>query len=121
MRSILDEVDPSSLRLVFRSVFRHLQRGKNLEAMTFIDGYHLLSGDGSGFYSSSKVSSDYCMRKVTRKGDNKYYLQMYAAAFVHPDQKEVVPVEVINRFSWVTDLEITWENTMDIMRARRTR
>ena len=99
MRTILDPVDPAALRPVFRSVFRHLQRGKNLEAMTFLDGYYLLSGDGSGFYSSSKVSSDYCMRKVTRKGETKYYQQMYAAAFVHPDHKEVVPVfpEMITR------------------------
>ena len=99
MRTILDELDPATLRLVFRSIFRHLQRGKNLEGMTFLDGYYLLSGDGSGFYSSSRVSSEYCMRKVTRKGKTKYYQQMYAAAFVHPDHKEVVPVfpEMITR------------------------
>ena len=99
MRTILDEFDPAALRPVYRSVFRHLQRGKNLEAMTFLDGYYLLSGDGSGFYSSSKVSSEYCMRKVTRKGETKYYQQMYAAAFVHPDHKEVIPVfpEMITR------------------------
>jgi hypothetical protein len=92
MRTILDGVNPESLRPVFCSVFRHLQRGKNLEAMTYLDGYYLLSGDGTGFYSSSEVSSDYCMRKTTRKGETKYYQQMYAAAFVHPDHKEVVPV-----------------------------
>ena len=99
MRTILDEIDPTALRPVFRGVFRHLQRGKNLEGMTFIDGHYLVSGDGSGFYSSSKVSSEYCMRKVTRNGETKYYQQMYAAAFVHPDHKEVVPVfpEMITR------------------------
>ena len=99
MRTILNPVDPEALRPAFQGIFRHLQRGKNLEAMTFLGGYYLLSGDGSGFYSSSKVSSDYCLRTVSRKGETKYQLQMYAAAFVHPDQKEVVPVfpEMINR------------------------
>lgn len=99
MRTILDPVDPEALRPAFRGIFRHLQRGKNLEAMTFLGGYYLLSGDGSGFYLSSKVSSEYCLRKVSRKGETKYQQQMYAAAFVHPDQKEVVPVfpEMITR------------------------
>ena len=99
MRTILDGVAPDSLRPAFRSVFRHLQRGKNLEGMTFLDGYYLISGDGTGFYSSSKVSSEYCMRKVSGKNGTKYYQQMYAAAFVHPEHKEVVPVfpELITR------------------------
>lgn len=99
MRTILDDIDPSTLRPSYLNIFRHLQRGKNLEPMTCLGGHYLVSGDGSGFYSSSKVSSDYCLRKVTRKGETKYYLQMYAAALVHPNHKEVVPFspEMITR------------------------
>ncbi|WP_084813763.1 transposase [Desulfogranum japonicum] len=92
MRSALDDIAPNVLRPAFRTVFKHLQRGKALENMTFLDGHYLISGDGTGYYSSSKVSSDYCLKKVTRNGETKYYLQMYAAAIVHPDRKEVVPL-----------------------------
>jgi hypothetical protein len=40
MRDILDPVSPKVLRPVFRNVFRQLQRGKALEAMTFLDGHY---------------------------------------------------------------------------------
>ena len=92
MRDILDPLELSSLRVPFRSAFRQLQRGKNFEKMAFLDGHYLLSGDGTGYYSSEKVSSDYCMGKKNKNGNTLYYQQMYAAAFVHPDHKEVIPV-----------------------------
>lgn len=92
MRDILDPLDLSSLRAPFRSVFRALQRGKDFERMTFIDNHYLLSGDGTGFYSSEKVSSPYCLGKKQKNGRTMYYQQMYAAAFVHPEHKEVIPV-----------------------------
>ena len=92
MRTILDPLSLSSLRTPFRTVFRHLQRGKDLEKMAYIDGHYLLSGDGTGFYSSGKVSSPYCMAKKSRNGQTLYYQQMYAASFVRPDCKVVIPI-----------------------------
>jgi hypothetical protein len=92
MRTILDPLPLSSLRAPFRTVFRNLQRGKDFEKMAYFDGYYLLSGDGTGFYSSGKVSSPYCMSKKSRNGQTLYYQQMYAASFVRPDCKVVIPV-----------------------------
>lgn len=92
MRDILDEVGLSSLRAPFCSVFRQLQRGKDLEPMTILGGHYLASGDGTGFYSSAKVSSPYCLKRTHRNGVEMYYQQMYAAALVHPDHKEVIPL-----------------------------
>ena len=40
MREMLDPVSPASLRPLFTSVFRQLQRGKALEPMTFLDGHY---------------------------------------------------------------------------------
>nr|WP_320010304.1 transposase [uncultured Desulfobulbus sp.] len=91
MRAILDEVDPDYLRPAFRTVFRRLQRGKKLESMTLLGGHYLLSGDGTGFYSSTKVASSYCLKKTRRNGTELYYQQMYAAALVHPDWRELIP------------------------------
>lgn len=90
MRAILDEVDPAFLRPAFRTVIRRLQRGKKLESMTLLGGHYLLSGDGTGFYSSTKVTSPYCLKKTRRNGVELYYQQMYAAALVHPDCREVI-------------------------------
>ena len=56
MRTILDPLGLSLLRAPFRSVFRQVQRGKDFEKMAFLDGHYLLSGDGTGYYSSAKVS-----------------------------------------------------------------
>jgi hypothetical protein len=38
LRAILDPVAPESLRPVFKSLFRQLQRGKAIEPMVFRDG-----------------------------------------------------------------------------------
>ena len=40
MREILDPISPESLRPLFQSVFRQLQRGKALEPMAFLDDYY---------------------------------------------------------------------------------
>ena len=48
MRAILDAVAPEALHPVFTRVFRHVQRGKALEALAFLDGHDLLALDGTG-------------------------------------------------------------------------
>ena len=68
MRERLDPVAPESLRPVFRSVFRQLQRGKALEKMTFLDDHSLLALDGTGYFSSRTIHCDFCLQKVHRNG-----------------------------------------------------
>jgi hypothetical protein len=93
MRVIIDPIDPAYLRPAFKIPFRQLQRSKQLEQMQFIEGYYLLSLDGTGFFSSKKLFSDICMEKKNKKtGAITYYLQMLGAAIVHPDHKEVIPL-----------------------------
>lgn len=91
MREVLDHVIPKSLQFGFQEIFRILQRGKDLEPMTVLGGHYLVSGDGTGFYSSSKISSDDCLQKKLGNGKTLYHQQMYAAAIVHPDHREVIP------------------------------
>jgi len=92
MRAICDEVAPRHLRQPFRSIFRQLQRGKALEKMVWRDGHYLLALDGTGIYSSEKVSSPYCLKKKKKNGKEEYYQQMLGAAIVHPDHREVIPL-----------------------------
>jgi hypothetical protein len=91
MREILDPVSPKVLRPVFKSVFQQLQRGKALEALTFLDGHYLLALDGTGYFSSKTIHCASCLQKVHRNGSITYYHQMLGAAIVHPDVREVIP------------------------------
>lgn len=52
LREQLDFVSPSSLRRPFKKIFAKLQRGKVLEQYRYVDGYYLLSADGTGHFSS---------------------------------------------------------------------
>ena len=68
LRERLDEVAPRQLRAVFKRVFAGLQRGKGLEGFTCLDGPSLLSVDGTGYFSSSRVHGAHCCEKHHRDG-----------------------------------------------------
>ena len=93
MREILDPVSPKVLRPVFTSVFRQLQRGKALEPMAFLDGHYLLALDGTEYFSSKTIHCASCLHKVHRNGSITYSHQMLGAAIIHPDQREVIPLD----------------------------
>lgn len=99
MRTILDPLALIFLRAAFLTVFRQVQRGKDFEKMAYYDGHYLLSGDGTGYYSSTKVASPYCLVKKLKNGEILYYQQIYAASFVCPGCKVVIPTcpEVITQ------------------------
>jgi hypothetical protein len=92
MRVILDPVAPESLRPVFQSIFRQLQRGKALEAMVFLDGHYLVALDGTGYFSSKTRHCAACLHRVHRNGSSTYSHQMLGAAIIHPDQRTVSPL-----------------------------
>ena len=94
MREICDEIDPQKhIAPLFKDVFRHVQRGKALESFVFYDGHYFLPLDGTGIFSSQKLSCPFSMEKVNSKtGEVTYYHQLLGGAFVNPDFKEVIPV-----------------------------
>jgi hypothetical protein len=92
MRTILDQLTLSSIRASFRTVFRQLQRGKDFKKMAYYDGHYLLSGDGTGYYASTKVGSPTCLSYTLKNGETLHQQKMYAASFVHPDSNIVIPV-----------------------------
>jgi len=87
LRERLDEVDPDNIRPAFKKLFALMQRGKALEEFEYLDGYVLLSGDGTGHFSSSNVSCPYCCKKKHSNGTTTYYHQMFGVCVVHPDKK----------------------------------
>ncbi len=107
MREILDGVDPNDLRPLFTDAFRQLQRGKVLEQMVFMQGCYLLNLDGTGYFSSSKLYSDACMKKQHKNGKITYYLYAVGAAIVNPYYKEVIPLcpEIIRKQDGETKMD----------------
>lgn len=93
MRTILDDVEPAEVKLLFKDVFRQAQRGKVLEEFVFMEGYYLLSLDGTGYFSSKKIHCASCLKKTNQQtGEVTYHHQMLGAAIVHPDLKVVMPL-----------------------------
>ena len=72
MREILDPVNPERVRPAFKTVLRHLQRGKALEAMVFVEGHYLLALDGTGYFSSQEIHCDSCLEQHHRNGTVTY-------------------------------------------------
>jgi hypothetical protein len=92
LRERLDEVNPEYIRPVFKKIFALFQRGKGLEEYAYLDGHILLSGDGTGHFSSSTVCCEHCCKKEHANGTVTYYHQMFGVCVVHPDKKNVVPL-----------------------------
>ena len=55
-------------------------------------GRYLLSVDGTGHFSSSKVHCANCCEKRHKDGTTTYYHQSLCAVLVHPQRREVLPV-----------------------------
>jgi hypothetical protein len=92
LRERLDDIDPEYIRPAFKRVFASFQRGKGLEEFEYLDGHVLISGDGTGHFSSSNVCCPQCCVKELQNGTKTYYHQMFGACIVHPDKKNVIPL-----------------------------
>ena len=68
MREVIDEVESQELEPLFEDFFRPLQRGKHLEGYRVLKDYHVISVDGSGYFSSDKIHCSGCLKKETKKG-----------------------------------------------------
>jgi hypothetical protein len=92
MRERLDPIDPQTLRLAFKTLFRKIQRGKVLEDYAFMHGRYLLSLDGTGVFSSHQVHCKNCCERHHSNGSITYHHQILSAVLVHPKRKEVFPL-----------------------------
>lgn len=95
MRQILDAVPPDALRPAFRAVISECQRGGVLEDFKCLDDRLLVSIDGTGLFSSTKVHCPHCGVRKQRRGSSKieYYHQMLVSAIVSPNVKTVLALD----------------------------
>jgi hypothetical protein len=96
LRDIMDEVNPKHLRRIFSSLFAEIQKTKVFSNYEFIknngEAHYLISLDGTGYFSSHKISCDQCIRYHDKEDSDKeirFGHNVLAASMVHPDQREV--------------------------------
>lgn len=93
MREVADPVDPSDLAPIYSEIFRQGPRGKILKSFVFLDKYYLVSVDGTQSLSSKTIHWVSCLESPNATtGEVPYSPQLLAAALVHPDRAEVIPV-----------------------------
>lgn len=92
LREQLDNSPSDKLEEVFSDYFRQLQRAKQLENYQFLPGKYLIVLDGSGYFSSHKISCPSCLVTTPKKGSPRYHHQILQAVLIHPDCKQVIPL-----------------------------
>jgi hypothetical protein len=92
IRRLLDEVDPHTLRPLFTTVFKQIQRSGKLQERVFYDGHYLIANDGTTYHSSTKVSCDSCLCKKHRNGVTEHSHACLGSVIVHPEYRTVFPL-----------------------------
>ena len=90
IRTVIDHIPPTALEEAFSDFLHRLQRGKQLADYQLIEGMHLVSMDGSQYFSSGKIHCPHCLS--SGKSKKRYYHQILQAAVVHPDMRQVLPL-----------------------------
>jgi hypothetical protein len=93
MRKILDEVNPAPLRQSFRSFYELLRQTKVVKEYEYFEGMSLVSVDGVEHFCSNRVHCEQCTTKQHRNGQTSYHHALLAAVMVHPDKREVFPLD----------------------------
>ena len=91
LREVLDEVNPEDLRPATVDIIQNVQRQGELKRFEYLGGY-LVSIDGTGHYSSTKIACPDCCEKHHSNGNIEYYHQLLASSIVHPEMNTVLPL-----------------------------
>jgi hypothetical protein len=92
LRKCLDGVDPALLNPAFKVLLDGLRSGKILDQKRVLGGYLAVSGDGTGYFCTTKNPCPHCLTRQLRNGEVQYHHQLLAACVVHPEQDTVFPV-----------------------------
>ena len=92
-RKTLDQVNPNALKHIFNHLYFYLKKQGWLKAYEVREGFKIISLDGVHHYSSEKVKCEHCLVKEHRDGSKIYQHSMLAAVMVHPDKREVYPID----------------------------
>ena len=91
IRTLLDGIEPGSLREVFSRNLRIADEAGAIKPYRVLDGGVLMALDGLWYYSSQEIQCEHCLHK-TRAGETTYYHSVVAGAIVRPGNNAVLPV-----------------------------
>ena len=100
VRGILDSLDPNYLRPIFAACFNRLSQAGVVRQYRYHQQQVIVSVDGVEHFCSTTVHCPSCTTRKHRNGEMSYHHSGLAAVLVHPDQKEVFPLDfepVLNR------------------------
>jgi len=93
MRGILDQFDPAHLRPLFRDFFTLLSKAGLVGQYQDRQKRVIVSVDGVEHFCSTKIHCSSCTTRQHRDGQTSYHHAGLAAVMVHPEQKEVIPLD----------------------------
>jgi hypothetical protein len=93
MRGILDQFDPSLLRPLFSDLFNLLSEAGIIREYQDRQKRVIVSVDGVEHFCSTKIHCPSCTTRKRRNGEISYHHAGLAAVMVHPEQKEVFPLD----------------------------
>jgi hypothetical protein len=88
IRNLLDPVDPAQLREPFWEIYHGLDKRGYLDSYRGIRGTHLVSLDGSQYFSSQEIHCPNC--RVTVRDEQTYYSHLVLLAVLSAPGKEQV-------------------------------
>ena len=91
MRTILDEVQLSDFKGVFRGLVGLLRKAGIWKSYEYYRGHIICSIDGVHHYSSEKVSCGHCLEYKKKNDQIEYRHYMLSGSIVHPEKKGVMP------------------------------
>lgn len=93
MRTVLDEVEPDSVRHIFPQLFALLKQSGVVKEYEYWNKHLLVSIDGVQHFNSRKIHCASCTTKKRQDGTIDYQHSALAAVVVHPEHKQVLPID----------------------------
>ena len=92
IRTMLDDVEPSSLYGLFDEVLAAVERADALPSLTSLNGHTLIAMDGTQYFASNKLSCRNCSTRRHANGQIDYFHTVVAACIVKPGKNWVLPL-----------------------------
>jgi hypothetical protein len=99
-RTILDEVEPTSLQTILPTYIQLLDDNDHLDAFLLnfgskkdnLDDFLLIAVDGVQYFSSSTIHCACCLEKKHRNGSSTFHHNALTAVIVNPDLEQVLVI-----------------------------
>jgi len=93
IRNLLDRVDPSEVKGMYRYTLLELERTGLLETYRSFANQLLVLMDGTEYFSSKKIHCDECSHREQKDGKTRYFHSVLTPVIAQPGQASVITLE----------------------------